>query len=85
MCNDTDLAGKNVINNIKRHDCDCEMDDFGIKIGKHIQHEYAVYEVVRISNGLVECRKVEGLEEQTIILPFAEVKHQLLNYYTNND
>ena len=32
MCNYTDLIGKHIIDNIKRHDCDYEKDDFGVEI-----------------------------------------------------
>ena len=61
------------------------MDDFGVVIGKYILHEYTSYKVVRINNGFVEYRKAEGLGEQAITLPFAEVTQQLVNYYANND
>ena len=85
MCNYTDLIGKDIIDDIKRHDCDYEMDNFGVAIGENIQHELAIYKVVRINNGFVECRLAEGEGEQAITLPFAEVKQQLVNYYANND
>ena len=45
MCNYTDLIGKHIIDNIKRHDCDYEMDDFGVVVGENILHEYAAYKV----------------------------------------
>ena len=61
------------------------MDNFGVAIGENIQHELAIYKVVRINNGFVECRLAEGEREQAITLPFAEVKQQLVNYYANND
>ena len=32
MCNYTDIIGKNIIDNIKRYDCDYENDDFGVKL-----------------------------------------------------
>ena len=85
MCNYIDLIGKNIIDNIKRHDCDYEKDEFGAEIGNILQHKFGAYEIVCIINGLVECRKVEGPGEQTITLPFAEIKQQLVKYYANND
>ena len=85
MSNYTALIGKNIIDNIKRHDCNYEMDDFGVVIGESILHDYAAHKVVRIHNCFVECRKVEGPGEQTITLTFAELKQQLVNYYANND
>ena len=56
MCRYTDLIGKHIIDNIKRHDYDCEKDDFGVEIDDIVQHELVAYEVARISNCLVECR-----------------------------
>ena len=85
MSNYTALIGKNIIDNIKRHDCDYEKDEFGAEIGNILQHKFGAYEIVCIINGLVECRKVEGPGEQTITLPFAEIKQQLVKYYANND
>ena len=66
MCNNTDLAGRNVIDNIKRHDCECEKDEYGVDIGNILQHEFGAYEVVCISNGSVECRMKECTGEETI-------------------
>ena len=84
MCNYTDLIGENIIDDIKRHDCDYEIDNFGVAIGENIQHKSAAYKAVRINNDFVECRLAEGLGEQTITLPFAKVKHQI-DYYYDND
>ena len=52
MCNYTDLIGKNIIDDIKRHDCDYEIDNSGVVIGENIQHKSAAYKVVRIHNVL---------------------------------
>ena len=48
---------------------------------KNIQHKSAAYKVVRINNDFVECRLAEGIGEETITLPLAEVKQQIDNYY----
>ena len=85
MCNNTDLAGKNIINNIKRCDCDYEKDEFGVEIGNILQHEFKAYKVVCISNGLVECRMKEGTGEETISLLVVDVKQRLVDYYDNDE
>lgn len=56
MCNNTDLVGRRIIDNIKSHDCDYEKDEFGVEIGNIFQHNLGVNEVVCISNGFVECK-----------------------------
>ena len=81
MCNYTDLIDKNMIDDIKRHDCDNEIDNSGVVIGENIQHKSEAYKVVRINNEFVECRLAEGIGEETITLPLAEVKQQIDNYY----
>ena len=81
ICNYTDLIGKNIIDDIKRHDYDYEIDNSGVVIGENIQHKSAAYKVVRINNDFVECRLAEGIGEETITLPLAEVKQQIDNYY----
>ena len=81
ICNYTDLIGKNIIDDIKRHDCDYKIDNSGFVIGENIQHKSAAYKVVRIHNDFVECRLAERIGEETITLPLAEVKQQINNYY----
>ena len=65
MCNYTNLIGKHIIDNIKRHNYDYEKNDFGVEIDDIVQHEIVAYEVGLINNGLIECRKVEEPGEQS--------------------
>ena len=85
MCNDTDLASKKIIDNIERHDYDYEDDEFGVEISNILHHKFGAYEVVCISNNLVEYRMKEGTREEKISLPFEDVKQRLVDYYTNDD